>query len=94
MAKALWNGHVVAQTDHPVRFDNNIYFPPEALNRAFFTESVHQSTCPWKGIAGYYTLTDGTRESANAAWIYRDPFPAAEPIRDHVAFWKDVTVED
>ena len=94
MAKAIWRGHVVAETAQPVRFDNNIYFPPEALKRAFFQDSDHTSLCPWKGTAGYFTLTDGAATSANAAWIYRSPLPAAEQIRDHVAFWKDVTVED
>jgi uncharacterized protein (DUF427 family) len=29
----------------------------------------------------------------DAAWIYHAPFDAAARIRDHVAFWKGVTIE-
>ncbi|WP_127110518.1 DUF427 domain-containing protein [Pararhodobacter zhoushanensis] len=93
MARAIWQGQVIAQTDTPLMFDNNVYFPPEALNQAFFSASDHTSLCPWKGTASYYTLSHGGTVSANAAWVYRDPLPKAEAIRDHVAFWRDVTVE-
>ena len=93
MAKAIWNGRVVAETDHPLAFDNNLYFPPESLNREFFVESAHTSVCPWKGTASYYTLVDGAATSPEAGWVYRNPLPEAEAIRNHTAFWKDVTVE-
>ncbi len=93
MARALWRGRVVAETDAPVLFDRNVYFPPAALKRGFFRASDHRSVCPWKGTAGYFTLVDGDAESVNAAWVYRDPKPEAEAIRDHVAFWKDVVVD-
>ena len=46
-----------------------------------------------KGTASYYhVLVDGQRNE-NAAWYYRQPKDAAANIRDHVAFWKGVTVE-
>jgi len=93
VAKALWNGKVVAETDHPLHFDNNVYFPPESLNRDYFVDSAHRSVCPWKGTASYFTLVDGAMTSPNAAWVYREPLPKAEVIRNHTAFWKDVTVQ-
>ena len=93
MARAIWKGQVVAETATPLHFDNNVYFPPDSLKPGFFTDSAHRSLCPWKGIASYHTLVAEGEESPNAAWVYRDPLPAAEVIRDHVAFWKDVTVE-
>ena len=93
MARALWRGQVVAETDAPVIFDRNVYFPASALKPGFFRDSDHTSVCPWKGTAAYYTLVSGGDESANAAWVYRDPKAAAEVIRDHLAFWKDVVVE-
>jgi uncharacterized protein (DUF427 family) len=31
--------------------------------------------------------------SENAAWFYPNPKDAAANIRDHIAFWKGVTVE-
>jgi uncharacterized protein (DUF427 family) len=37
-------------------------------------------------------LPDG-QENRDAAWYYPDPKPAAAKIKDHIAFWRGVTVE-
>lgn len=34
------------------------------------------------------------QENKDAAWFYADPKPAAANIKDHVAFWKGVKVEN
>lgn len=92
--KAIWNGAVLAESDDTVVVEGNHYFPPEALNRAYFVESDHHTRCPWKGLASYYTVeVDGERND-NAAWYYPDPSDAARQIKDHVAFWKGVQVID
>ena len=57
MAKAIWNGKVVAESDRIEVVEGNIYFPPEALKREYFADSNHTSICPWKGTAGYFSLT-------------------------------------
>jgi len=92
MAKAIWNGKVVAESDRFEEVEGNVYFPPAALKREYFTETDHSSICPWKGTAGYFTLTVDGKTNPNAAWIYRDPKPAAANIKDHVAFWHGVEV--
>jgi uncharacterized protein (DUF427 family) len=92
MAKAIWNGKVVAESDKFEEVEGNIYFPLDALKREYFTDSDHTSICPWKGTAGYYSLTVDGKTNANAAWIYRDPKPAASNIKGHVAFWRGVEV--
>jgi uncharacterized protein (DUF427 family) len=93
MARAIWNGTVVAETDKFETVEGNIYFPPAAIKREFFTPSATKSTCPWKGEARYYTLKVGDQENPDAAWYYPDAKPAAANIRGYVAFWKGVTVE-
>lgn len=93
MARALWQGQVIAESKMWESVEGNVYFPPEAVNRTFLVPSETTTVCGWKGTAHYYTLTvDGTR-NVDAAWYYPDPKPAAENIRDHVAFWRGVTVE-
>jgi uncharacterized protein (DUF427 family) len=92
MAKAIWNGKVVAESDTFEEVEGNIYFPPQALKREFFTETDHSSVCPWKGTAGYFSLIVDGKTNQNAGWIYRDPKPAAANIKDHVAFWHGVEV--
>ena len=93
MAKALWQGQVIAESDEFEVVEGNVYFPPGAIDEKFFEPSSHTSVCPWKGTASYrHVVVDGQRNE-NAAWYYPQPKDAAANIRDHVAFWKGVTVE-
>lgn len=91
--KAVWNGTVLAESDDTVVVEGNHYFPPDALRREHVRESDHRTTCPWKGEASYLDVVVDGEVNENAAWTYPDPKAAAAEIRDHVAFWKGVTVE-
>ena len=91
--KATWNGAVIAESDRYEMVEGNVYFPPEAVNRAYLRESRTHTICPWKGTASYYDLVVDGQTNADAAWYYPQPFDAAANIRDHVAFWKGVEVE-
>jgi uncharacterized protein (DUF427 family) len=85
--KAVWNDHVLAESDDTVVVEGNHYFPPESLNADYLEESDHRTTCPWKGKAHHYdVVANGDREE-NAAWYYPDPSDAASEIEDHVAFY-------
>ena len=93
MAKAIWQGKVLAQSDRFELVEGNVYFPPESLHREYFRPSATTTICSWKGVAHYYTVAIDGKENADAAWYYPEPKPAASQIRDHVAFWHGVTVE-
>jgi len=91
--RAVWNGQVLAESDDTVVVEGNHYFPPESLNKEFFSGSDTRTTCPWKGLASYYTVTVDGKENPDAAWYYPQPKDAAEHVRDRVAFWHGVSVE-
>ncbi|SHM63983.1 DUF427 domain-containing protein [Flavobacterium xanthum] len=91
--KAIFNKTVIAQSDKIVVVEGNNYFPLESINMDYFTETTHRSTCPWKGEASYYTVKVNDEISENAAWFYKNPKDAAKEIKNHVAFWKNVSVE-
>lgn len=93
MAKATWNGTVLAESTEYEVVEGNVYFPASALQREHFRESSHESVCPWKGTASYYDVVVGDDVNANAAWYYVTPKDAAKNIQGHVAFWKGVEVE-
>jgi uncharacterized protein (DUF427 family) len=93
MAKAIWRDKVLAQSERFELVENNVYFPPHALNRAHLKPSATTTVCPWKGIAHYFTVVVDGQENADAAWYYPAPKPAAAAIKDHVAFWHGVKVE-
>ena len=92
MYRAVWNDVVLAESDETILVEGNQYFPTESLHSAYFSRTSLTSQCPWKGTAKYYTLSVGGQENANAAWYYPTPTPAAENIRDHVAFGNGVRV--
>ena len=93
MAKAVWNGIVVAESDTYETVEGNVYFPEASLKREYFRPSSTTSTCPWKGQARYYSLFAPGQENPDAAWYYPDPKAAARKIKNHVAFWRGVEVE-
>jgi uncharacterized protein (DUF427 family) len=43
-------------------------------------------------VAKAIVVVGGDRNE-NAAWFYPEPKEAAANIKDHIAFWKGVTVE-
>ncbi len=83
---------MIAQSDDLVVVEGNQYFPMDSLNREYVTFSNHKTTCPWKGQASYLSLLVNGELNTDAAWYYADPKPAAEEIKDRVAFWKGVAI--
>lgn len=90
--KAIWNGTVLAESDHTVVVEGNHYFPPGSVVDELLVPSPTTSTCPWKGQASYYSVTVDGQTNPDAAWTYQDPSPAARDIKGHVAFWRGVQV--
>jgi uncharacterized protein (DUF427 family) len=93
MAKAVWNGQLLAESDKCEMVEGNHYFPPEAVKKEFLQPSDTHTTCGWKGIASYHDVAVGGQVNKDAAWYYPDPKPAAKNIAGYVAFWKGVKVE-
>ncbi|MGE0787294.1 MAG: DUF427 domain-containing protein [Sandaracinaceae bacterium] len=93
MARATWNGAVLAESDDVEIVEGNVYFPPSAIAREHFQESAHHTVCGWKGTASYYDVVVGGERNANAAWYYPSTKDAAKNIEGYVAFWNGVTVE-
>ena len=92
MAKAEWNGQVIAETDDFEVVDGNVYFPPQAINNKYFKKSNTHTTCFWKGDASYYNLEVDGKTNGDAAWYYPETSDKAKNIKDHIAFWKGVKV--
>lgn len=93
MPKAIWNGVVLAESEKCEVVEGNQYFPADAVKREYFQESSTHTTCPWKGLASYYTVVVDGKVNKDAAWYYPEPKDAAKQIKDHVAFWRGVKVE-
>ena len=92
--KAIWNGYTIAESDNTVVIENNHYFPKESVKAEYLTDSQTHTTCPWKGLASYYSLSVDGKTNTDAAWYYPNPKPDASQIKDYVAFWKGVSIVD
>ncbi len=93
VAKAIWNGTVIAESDDTVLVEGNHYFPRSAVHQEYLRPSETHTVCPWKGTASYHDVEVNGERNHDAAWFYPAPKAAAAQIKDRVAFWKGVQVE-
>jgi uncharacterized protein (DUF427 family) len=93
MAKATWNGAVLAESNETIVVEGNHYFPPGAVDVSHLRPSTSHTRCWWKGTASYYDVEVEGAVNRDAAWYYPDPLEAAQPIRGYIAFWHGVKVE-
>jgi uncharacterized protein (DUF427 family) len=93
MARALFNGTVIAESDTTQVVEGNHYFPAESVNSDYLRPTDTTTVCGWKGTANYATVVVDGVEAVDAAWLYRQPKEAAAEIAGHYAFWRGVVVE-
>lgn len=92
MAKASWNGAVIAQSDATLVVEGNHYFPPDSVDARYLRPSDTHTECSWKGTASYHDIVVDGEANRDAAWYYPDPKPEANNIKGYLAFWKGVEV--
>jgi uncharacterized protein (DUF427 family) len=92
MPRAIWNGTVIAQSDHCEVVEGNQYFPPDAVKHEYLRYSHTHTVCGWKGTASYHDVIVNGQANHDAAWYYPDPKPAANNVKGYIAFWKGVEV--
>ena len=92
--KAIWNDQIIAESNDTIVVENNHYFPIESVKAEYLENTNTHTTCPWKGLASYYTLNVDGKKNQDAAWYYPQPKEAANHITNYVAFWKGVKVTE
>ena len=90
--KAVWNDTVIAESDDTVVVEGNHYFPSSSIKNEYFHKTETSTSCPWKGVASYYSVTVNGKTNTHCAWYYPVPSKEAEKIKDRVAFWNGVQV--
>jgi len=93
MAKAVWEGTIIAESNETVMVEGNHYFPEGSVHKENLAPSTRTTVCPWKGTANYYDVVVEGKRNEGAAWYYANPSSAAQQIRGRIAFWKGVKVE-
>lgn len=90
--RVMFAGQVIADTTHALTLKEAsykpvFYIPRVDANMALLKPSHHQTHCPYKGDASYFTIEIDGRNSQNAVWSYEQPFPAMAEIKNYLAFY-------
>ena len=88
-------GRVVADSRNALTLQESTYpavqyIPLADVDGGVLERTDHETYCPYKGEAGYYSLNAGDVKAENAVWTYEKPYDAVAPIKDHVAFYPNV----
>ncbi|WP_353933234.1 DUF427 domain-containing protein [Okeanomitos corallinicola TIOX110] len=86
MMKATWNGAILAESDKTVVVEGNHYFPPDSINKEYFTDSDAHTSCFWKGVASYYNISVNGETKKDAAWYYPSAKEKAKNIEGYSRF--------
>ena len=71
-----------------------LYVPFADIDFSKLSKTTHDTHCPYKGDASYWSVTPAGDKGVNAMWAYEAPFDEMEQIREHGAFYPDrVTIE-
>src|SRR4051812_18969275 len=92
--RALFHGHLLADSGEALILQESnyppaIYFPRKDVEMSFLTRTDHQTHCPYKGDANYFSIYRDGELAENAVWTYETPFPAMSAIGGYVAFYPD-----
>jgi uncharacterized protein (DUF427 family) len=85
-------GVTIADSDRGLRVletssPPTIYVPLEDVRDGALRPAKGTTECEWKGTASYFDGISGHRVRPRAAWLYPEPKPGYERLRDHVAFY-------
>jgi uncharacterized protein (DUF427 family) len=94
MAKAIWNGKIVAESKRTKEIDGILYFPPKSVKREFLKKSHTQFVSKDKGKANYYNVAVEDKISWNGAWIFSEPNDEIKSIGGFFAFSHGIEVKD
>jgi uncharacterized protein (DUF427 family) len=87
-------GQVVADTREALSLQEASYpavqyIPRKDVDMTQLERTDHETYCPYKGEAAYYSVTPGGEKTVNAVWTYEAPYESVADIRDHLAFYPD-----
>ncbi len=88
------NGETVADTRAALTLQESTYpavqyIPLGDVQQKLISRTDTSTYCPYKGDAGYYSVTTAAGTVADAIWTYDQPYPAVAAIAGHVAFYPD-----
>jgi uncharacterized protein (DUF427 family) len=87
-------GEPIAESNRPkLLFETGLpvraYVPVEDVRPGVLVPSDKTSVCPYKGVAGYWSVSAAGRTFEDAAWTYAEPLPESLAAAGLVSFLAD-----
>jgi uncharacterized protein (DUF427 family) len=92
--QVTFRGEVIADTTEAIQMQEAMegstvapvvyYIPRKDVKMERLSRTTHQTYCPFKGHAAYYSLKDGPE---NAVWTYEKPYDEMSVLRELLAFY-------
>jgi uncharacterized protein (DUF427 family) len=88
------DGVVLAETRSPrLLFETGLptryYLPLADVRMDLLRPSSSETYCPYKGVAGYFSLAKEDRIRPDIAWVYRTPLPESQKVAGLVSFYNE-----
>ncbi|HQT64601.1 MAG: hypothetical protein B7Z75_05495 [Acidocella sp. 20-57-95] len=64
-----------------------LYIPRADANMSLLHKTSHTTTCPYKGLASYYSIPAAGAKAVNAVWSYENPIADVAGIKEYLAFY-------
>ena len=76
--RVVWRGRTIGDSKHALElreasYPPVVYVPRADMDMSALERTARVSTCPFKGEANYYSITDGKGHDDNAVWTYETP---------------------
>jgi uncharacterized protein (DUF427 family) len=87
-------GETIADSTRALRVTEShheplLYFPREDVEMLLLEKTAHNTFCPFKGSASYWSIRVGDRVAENAIWSYEEPYDEVVVLRECMAFYVD-----
>jgi uncharacterized protein (DUF427 family) len=92
--RVIWRGRAIGDSKHALELKEAsyppvVYVPRDDMDMSALERTARVTTCPYKGEANYYSITDGKARDDNAVWTYELPKAEVGEIASHLAFYPD-----
>lgn len=92
--RVVINGETVAETQRPqllfeTLLPTRFYIPAEDVRMELLEPSSLRTRCPYKGIAGYWSVNAGGQRVEDIVWSYHETIPENPKIRDLLCFFNE-----
>jgi uncharacterized protein (DUF427 family) len=89
--QVAFSGEVIADSRDAIELQEGnyptvYYIPRKDVQMHRLVRSSHQTYCPFKGTASYYSLKDGPED---AVWSYEEPYNEMGVIKERLAFYPE-----